>query len=112
MMHANELPLRHLINKLDRVTQGPKGFSGIIGRALMTCELLPVVKFEPIILENCPNLDVEVSIVPQYLYELCQAISAGTCSPDLAARRPRTCHTLKVAHHREPYPSTLDLCWQ
>src|SRR6218665_2639965 len=24
----------------------------------------------------------------QYLYEMCQAISAGTCSPDLAARRP------------------------
>src|SRR6218665_2745914 len=42
MMHANELPLRHLINKVDGVTQGTKGFSGIIGRALMTCELLPV----------------------------------------------------------------------
>src|SRR6218665_2924559 len=88
MMHANELPLRHLINKLDGVTQGPKEFWGIIGRVLMTCELLPVVKFEPIILKNCPNLDVEVSTDQQHLYEMCQAISAGTCSPDLAARRP------------------------
>ena len=33
MMHANELPLRHLINKLDGVIQGPKRFSGIIGRS-------------------------------------------------------------------------------
>ena len=88
MLHANELLLRHLINKLDGVTQGPTGFSGIIGRALMTCELLPVVKFDPIILENCPNLDVEVSTDQQYLYDMCQAISAGTCSPDLAARKP------------------------
>src|SRR6218665_28808 len=54
----------------------------------MTCELLPVVNFEPIILENCPNLDVSTD--QQYLYKMCQAIhvSAGTCSPDLAARRP------------------------
>lgn len=88
MLHANELPLRHLINKVDGVTQGPKGFSGIIGQALMTCELLPVVQFEPIILENCPNLDVEVSTDQQYLYDICHAISAGICSPDLAARRP------------------------
>jgi len=88
LLHANELPLRHLFSKLDGATQGPKGFSGIIGRPLMTCDLLPVVKSEPIILENCPILDVEVSTDQQYLYEMCHAISDGTRSPDLAAGRP------------------------
>src|SRR6218665_4044724 len=83
MMHANELPLRHLINKLDAVTQGPNGFASIIGPALMTCELLPAVHFEPI--RTGPNLDVEVSTDQQYLYDMCQGISAGTCSSDLAA---------------------------
>lgn len=31
-LHANELPLRHLINHLDWVTSGPTGFFGPIGK--------------------------------------------------------------------------------
>ncbi|KAG5868651.1 hypothetical protein JTB14_031711 [Gonioctena quinquepunctata] len=33
-LHANELPLRYLINSLDGSTTGPKGFCGPIGHAL------------------------------------------------------------------------------
>jgi hypothetical protein len=31
LLHANELPLRHLFLKLDGVTQGPRSMSGPIG---------------------------------------------------------------------------------
>ena len=34
LLHANELPLRHLLIKLDGVTSGPKLFSGPIGSLL------------------------------------------------------------------------------
>lgn len=41
-LHANELPLRHLLQHLDGSTAGPKAFSGAIGKKLPTCEKLPV----------------------------------------------------------------------
>ena len=34
LLHANELPLRHLIEKLDGGTTGPNVFSGPIGSSL------------------------------------------------------------------------------
>lgn len=33
-LHANELPLRHLFNRLDGNTTGPRGYSGPIGKSL------------------------------------------------------------------------------
>jgi len=78
LLHASELPLRHLIKKLDGVTQGPSGFSGVIGKALTTCEDLPIMQFSPIQLENCPCLDdVELSTDQQYLYDMSSVISSG-----------------------------------
>ena len=47
-LHANELPLRHLMEYLDGVTAGPRVFAGVIGKSLSTCEQLPIVAFEPI----------------------------------------------------------------
>ena len=48
-LHANELPLRHLMQKLDGKTNGPAGFTGKIGKALKDCEKLLVnVHFNPI----------------------------------------------------------------
>lgn len=38
IFHTNELLLRHLINKLDEVSTGPKTFSGLIGAKLLGCE--------------------------------------------------------------------------
>jgi len=46
LLHANELPLRHLLIHLDGSTTGPKAFSGPIGKALVNCPTLPVVAFE------------------------------------------------------------------
>ena len=33
-LHANELPLRHLVENLDRKTSGSRGFTGPIGKQL------------------------------------------------------------------------------
>ena len=43
--HANELPLRHLVQHLDGTTTGPRGFQGPIGKALGNCEKLHFVNF-------------------------------------------------------------------
>ena len=45
-LHANELPLRHLMKHFDGSTTGPHGFLGFIGSALSKCELLPVCNFD------------------------------------------------------------------
>ncbi|GBM01252.1 hypothetical protein AVEN_210045-1 [Araneus ventricosus] len=42
----NELTLRHLFETLDVPTNGPNSYSGNIGKALLTCETLPVTTFE------------------------------------------------------------------
>ncbi|GBN35599.1 hypothetical protein AVEN_174290-1 [Araneus ventricosus] len=38
MLHANELPLRHLILEMDGCTKGPYSYSGAIGLLLKDCE--------------------------------------------------------------------------
>lgn len=88
MLHANELPLRHLLQFLDCLTTGPRGFSGEIGKLLETCDKLPVVKFQPIEGE-LPDVDVAVSSTDQkYLYQACHAISSRSFSFDLSKRNP------------------------
>ncbi|GBL89431.1 hypothetical protein AVEN_216958-1, partial [Araneus ventricosus] len=46
LQHFNELTLRHLFETLDVPTNGPKSYSGNIGKALLTCETLPMTNFE------------------------------------------------------------------
>lgn len=98
MLHANELPLRHLFMSLDGSTSGPKAYSGPIGKELAVCETKTPVPFcavagnLPELPENVVN---ELSTDQSYLYEICQAIISGSCSPDLASRQPG-----KMAHSR------------
>ena len=47
-LHANELPLRHLVENLDGKTFGPRGFTGPIDKQLQNCENNPIVIFERI----------------------------------------------------------------
>src|SRR6218665_1177843 len=42
LVHANDLPLRHLFEALDGATTGPRGFPGSIGKRLVTCSEQPV----------------------------------------------------------------------
>lgn len=48
LLHFNELPLRHLIEKLDGKTTGPQSYFDPIGKILSGCESLPVIKFHRI----------------------------------------------------------------
>jgi hypothetical protein len=47
-LHANELPVRYLLEHLDGTTTGPRAFSSIIGKALANCKQLPTASFEAI----------------------------------------------------------------
>ena len=49
LLHTNELPLRHLFQKLDRQTSGSTTFSGPIGKAIQSCEGSSIVDFKPIV---------------------------------------------------------------
>ena len=42
-LHANELPLRHLIQTFNVKTASPKGYSGIFGKKLDGCEKLGIL---------------------------------------------------------------------
>jgi hypothetical protein len=80
LLHFNELPLRHLFQFLDSRTSGPSSYSD--------CELLPLVKFEPI---NCTLSSIDLSILSKdqkYLMDIAIAISSGNCPADLAIRNP------------------------
>ena len=87
-LHANELPLRHLIIKLDGPTTGPKGFTGSICKRLSKCEELPLTSFQPVESENI-DCDVEkLSTDQKYLLEVYRAVSSGECSESLQHRYP------------------------
>ncbi|XP_031327610.1 uncharacterized protein LOC116158889 [Photinus pyralis] len=95
MLHANELPLRHLFINLDGSTSGPNSFIGTIGKQLQSCEGLHVVTFSKIE-ANLPDIDVNLlSNDQKYLYEVCISITQGLIPPDLANKQPG-----KLAHSR------------
>ena len=88
LLHANELPLRHLFQSLDGATTGPFGFAGTLGKALNKCDELPVVKYRPVE-TDLPTVDPrDLSTDQRYLYEMAQAVSSGDCSRDLSLRNP------------------------
>jgi hypothetical protein len=58
LLHANELPLRHLLEALDGATTGPRGFCVSIGKRTVTCTEQPVSSFEPVQLtEQLSNVE-------------------------------------------------------
>lgn len=90
ILHTNELPLRHLLSKLDGGTTGPKTFSGPIGARLMGCENLNVVSFEPIPVAWTSEMQKteDLSTDQKYLFDICAAVSTGQCSRELQNRKP------------------------
>ena len=48
LLHASQLPLKHLFKSLDEATSEAVHNSGPIGRALSTCEKLPIKQFHSI----------------------------------------------------------------
>ena len=89
-LHGNKLPLRHLLEHLDGSTTGPGAFAGPIGKALSTCQLMPVVAFEKIV-ADLPSVDLKnLSTDQKYMWEITNAVSSGECSLALAQRQPGT----------------------
>ncbi|GBN91905.1 hypothetical protein AVEN_153351-1 [Araneus ventricosus] len=90
LFQTNVLPLRHLLNSLDGTTTGPKQFCRPIGKAIKTCEELPVAPFSSISVDNMSdNIDrMVLSNDQQYIYDICLAISRGECYSDMALRKP------------------------
>ncbi|KAE8737193.1 hypothetical protein FOCC_FOCC017345 [Frankliniella occidentalis] len=92
LLHANELPLRHVMETFDGPTGGPNTWSGPLGQQMKNCLELPVVRFQPIPLE-LPDPDLDSAILSKdqrYTLDMARAISAGECPPELAARNPGT----------------------
>ena len=89
-LHANELPLRHLLHHWDSSITGPKAFAGPVGNMLPTCDKMPVVEYEKIE-ATLPEVNLpELSTDQQYLWEITNAVSTGICSMDLSKRDPET----------------------
>jgi len=87
-LHANELPLRHLLKHLDGVTSGPRAFKGLIGKQLLGCETLPLAVFVAIEGE-LPDINrLNLSTDQRYLCDMCDAISKGIRSEPLSRRDP------------------------
>ena len=96
LFHGNELPFRHLCRFLSGKTTGPARYAGDIGDKIGNCEELPLVNFKPIqgYLPEILMVLKDLSTDQKYLLEICQAISSGICSPDLAKRNPgKLCHS-------------------
>ena len=97
-LHANELPLRLLIQKLDGKTTGPREYTGEIGKQLEYCETFPVQKFAAI-KKEMPQVSEEtkrnLSTDQKYLYDIVKAVETGHVSEKLADLRPG-----KMAHSR------------
>ncbi|CAH1113740.1 unnamed protein product [Psylliodes chrysocephalus] len=93
-LHANELPLRHLIQHLDGNTRGPN-MSGVIGKALQSCENLPRAKFKTINVV-LPEISREILSTDKfYLYDICKFVSTGVCDDRFLNRHPG-----KLVHSR------------
>ena len=90
LLHTNELPLRHFFEALDGSTSGPRGYFGSIGRQLETCTQHPVTSFKTVGLTEPLSIlnPKEFSTDQQYLLEICNSISNGNCTVDLASRNP------------------------
>ncbi|KAL4712991.1 hypothetical protein ACJJTC_012061 [Scirpophaga incertulas] len=87
-LHSNELPLRHLLLRLDGKTTGPKCFSGPIGSELQKCEIMPIVEFTAIS-STLPEITAnDLSTDQKYLYDIMTAVRTGVCSSDLANMEP------------------------
>ena len=87
-LHANELPLRHLVIHKDGKTTGPNSFVGPIGKMLQNCEQLPIYNFMAISCDETFVGSTNLSTDQKYLAEIHEAVVLGFCPEDLAGRNP------------------------
>jgi len=92
LLHCLELPLRHTFVAVDGVTQGPRGFSGEIGRALADCCDMEICTFSPVEFDLIAFESSSLSNDQAYLYDILLAVKNGHVSPSLAGRSPGAMH--------------------
>ena len=89
LLHANELPLRHVFATLDGFTSGPNTFAGPIGKCLHgPASTWSVGQFEQIAMSTSfPKLPAHVvddlSTGQHYAYSICWAIINGSIEDNL-----------------------------
>lgn len=87
-IHANELNLRAVFQKLDGATTGPRSFSGPLGRAANgAVHRRPVVEFSPVAgpLPQLPEAMLDdLSTDQRLLLKLAKAVQMGVISEDVA----------------------------
>lgn len=88
LLHANELPLKTLIIKLDGKTTGSNSFSGPIGKELENVCDLPIVNFKRFSaakpLDNIPEeVFKKLSNDQKYLYKVVNALISGNFTESL-----------------------------
>ncbi|GBN63215.1 hypothetical protein AVEN_236055-1 [Araneus ventricosus] len=75
-LHANELPLRHVFEHVDRTTTGPRSLTGEIRKSLAGCEKLSVIPSTPIENTLCEAINKKnLSTDQLYLMEICEVIN-------------------------------------
>jgi hypothetical protein len=79
LLHANELPLRHLIADVDGKTTEPLGFTGPIGKQLNDCDTKPVVRYDAIASKGITVDEDDLSTDQTYLLEIYRAFKTGVC---------------------------------
>jgi hypothetical protein len=88
----NELPFRHLYKQLIGPTEGPSNWKGQTGKALTTCETMPVsaTGFKSISDgDPLPDIDVnDLSCDQKYLFRIITAIKSGVITADLLREKP------------------------
>ena len=77
MFHANELPLRHLLAKINGRTVVPRNFSEPIGKVLVSCENLAVERFEITVNFNLDFEPSDLNTDRKGLYEILRLLSSG-----------------------------------
>ena len=91
LLHANELPLGHLIKTLDGKTTGLSRYTGDIDKQLEDCEKYPICDLDKIE-ANMPRFSEEaknqLSCDQKYLYEIVRAVETGYVSKRLANLYP------------------------
>lgn len=95
LLHTNELPLRKLFQIVGGKSSRLNQYSGSIGKAFKSCELLSVVSYIPI-LTSLPEIDLNnLSTDQKYLFKICHAVSSSNFFASLENRSPG-----KIPHSR------------
>lgn len=89
LLHFNELPFRHIIEKLFKAAARPTAFCGELTKLLHSCEEKPALPGFQRISTDFPDIDSEVLSTDQkYLLDIAKAVSSGKCSKQMANKKP------------------------